>query len=297
MTGWLTGFDRIDGNGSGSWTGNTDAPKIVLHTTEGDSIDGAVAAFRAHNSWPHMTVDPRRRLRVQHVSLDEAARALRNTATPGQTNRDGRTYQIEIVGHAATIDQMSHDDLAWLGGSVIAPLAKATGTPLVTSVQFYGPDCGWTLATETARQRLSPAAWDAYRGILGHQHVPENAHWDPGHINIARILAGALEATITHPAEWQAPAFPGHTLRLGEVSDAVRTLKYLLVAAGYGETLAMSATSVRVFGPGTVKAVQALAADYYRANKVTAPSPLPGSVGPKLWAFLCDVVRVKKAGG
>src|SRR5215471_17719630 len=36
--------------------------------------------------------------------------------------------------------------------------------------------------------RLSGSAWNAYKGILGHQHVPENDHGDPGDINIAAIM-------------------------------------------------------------------------------------------------------------
>jgi hypothetical protein len=42
-----------------------------------------------------------------------------------------------------------------------------------------------------APQRLSPAAWDAYSGVLGHQHAPDNSHGDPGAIDINRILSAA----------------------------------------------------------------------------------------------------------
>ena len=198
---WLPGFTRVVGEGSGTWAAdNEDAPKIVLHTTEGSNVQAAINAYRANRSWPHLTVNPVDRTRLQHVPLDIPARALRNTATPGQTNREGRVFQVEIVGFAGKSHTWTGDTLDWLGAEVIGPLAAATGTPLTTSVTFYGEGAGWVLASASARQRLSAAAWDTYTGILGHQHVPENTHWDPGAIDIDRILAAARNLTPTPPA-------------------------------------------------------------------------------------------------
>jgi hypothetical protein len=202
MGDWLDGFTIVRGNSSGAWASdNEDAPKIVLHTTEGGTAEGAFGAFRTNNSWPHLTVDPVRRKRYQHVPLSEAARALRNTSAPGQTNRERRVFQIEIVGRAAEMRNMDDAAADWLGRDVLAPLAHATGCPLVTSVTFYDGTAGFTLASTTARQRLTPAKWDTYVGVLGHQHVPENTHWDPGAIPIHRILAAAQGSPITrtHP--------------------------------------------------------------------------------------------------
>jgi len=139
--------------------------------------------------------------------------------------------------------------------------------------------------------------WLPYTGINGHFH-----HC---HVSVVAAPWGDDPAPwgypdgIAKPAPkpWSAPAFPGYTLRLGQTSDNVRTLKYLLVAAGYGSSLSMTPAASRVFGPGTVSAVRRLAADYYKAKNIVPPVPLPGSVGPKLWAFLCDVVRLRKAQG
>lgn len=199
MTGWLDGWDRVPGNDSGTWADGTTAPKLLLHTTEGGSIDGAVGAYRANNSWPHVTVDPARRRRVQHVPLDRPARALRNTSTPGQTNRSPTVIQVEIVGKAAETPGWD-DECDWLGTDVVGPLCRAAGIPIRTTVTFHGLDAGFTLASTTARQRLTRAQWDSYRGILGHQHAPENTHWDPGGIDIARIIAAANRTTPTGPS-------------------------------------------------------------------------------------------------
>lgn len=192
---WLDGFDVIEGHGSGSWAGKVDAPKIVWHSTQGPTLDGAVSAFRQHDSWPHFTVDPRVRRKVQHVPLDVASRSLRNTSAPGQTNRDGRTYQIEVVGFAEHMADLTERELAWLAYEVVVPLTKATGTPLRARVDVfhqYPPENGHRLGKEP--WRLISDQFDAYSGHLSHAEVPENLHGDPGPLAIAKILAVARQA-------------------------------------------------------------------------------------------------------
>lgn len=202
MIDWLEGFDRVPGNDSGSWArGDTVGAKLLAHTTEGGSTEGAISAYRAHNSWPHITADPVRRRRAQHVPLSRPARALRNGSTPGETNRDRFVYQVEIVGFAGRSHLWRADDVEWLGTHVFGPLARAVRAPLTTSVRFYGEDAGFALARVDARQRLPRAAWDAYAGLLGHQHAPENTHWDPGKLDAGRLLAAARGTTPTPSPE------------------------------------------------------------------------------------------------
>lgn len=211
MSDWLAGFEHVNGSGSGAWAGdNEDAPKIVLHTTEGPSLDGAIAALRAKSAWSHFVVDPKTRRKVQCVSLAEGSKSLRNKAGGVETNREKRVYQIEIVGYAAQTQNWSKADLEWLGKEVVGPLAAATGTPLVAPRPFYGADAGWTLAVEGARQRLTPAEWDTAKGVFGHQHVPENNHWDPGKLNVDYILEAARSAIAPKPRPWL-PFKPGAT--------------------------------------------------------------------------------------
>src|SRR5215213_3869510 len=71
--------------------------KIVHHTTEGSTAQGAMDAFRANRSDPHFTVDAQSIF--QHVDTAEGARALRNAEGGVQTNRDS-AVQIELVGFA-----------------------------------------------------------------------------------------------------------------------------------------------------------------------------------------------------
>lgn len=189
---WLPGARRsYPGNSAGSMNGDG-SRKLGLHSTEGSTIEGAVAAYRANNSWPHLTVDAPRRRVEQHVPLDVAARSFRNL--PGgadATNRDGNyMIQIELVGTATRPASIgSPDDLDWLGETVIGPACRLTGVPLVCTVDFMAYPASYGVT----RVRLSPAKWDAYSGLLGHMHVPDNVHGDPGAIDIGRILAAARQ--------------------------------------------------------------------------------------------------------
>jgi len=187
---WLPGAERIPGNSAGSMNGDG-SRKILLHSTEGSSIEGAVGAYRANNSWPTMTVDCVKRRVVEHLPLNTSARALRND--PGgadETNRDGAIHvQIELVGFAERPETIgSRADLEWLGREVIGPIARMTGVPLVSNVAWRAYPSSYG---KRAAQRLTPAEWDAYSGVLGHQHAPDNDHGDPGLIDIDRILAAA----------------------------------------------------------------------------------------------------------
>jgi hypothetical protein len=184
-TTWLDGFDQIRGNDSGTFV--KDAPlRIVQHTTEGSSIDGAVGAYRKNNTWPHFTVDAVKRRKVQHVPLTKPGRAMANLAGGVETNRQG-AIQIELVGFAAKTQDMTDEELRWLAVEVYAPILAATGIS-TRHPRFVGTEAG-TIATVKAKQRMSAADWLAFDGICGHQHVPENHHWDPGRFPIDRLLS------------------------------------------------------------------------------------------------------------
>lgn len=114
---------------SGKYTGGIF--KIVHHTTEGGSAEGAFAAFKAHRSDPHFTVDANKI--YQHIDTDVAARSLRNAAGGVETNRD-RALQIEVVGFAGkTKNKATMKNLArlcrWLEETHHIPLVWPAGLP------------------------------------------------------------------------------------------------------------------------------------------------------------------------
>lgn len=200
------------GNGAGAYTSQLD--KLTWHTTEGGSIEGAVSAYRGHNSWPHKTIDYRkgRRRVAVHLPLSTAARSLRNTSAPGQTNRDG-TIQYELVGNAAQIlGQYDEDDWLALGREVVGPDCRAAGIPLVCNVTMptYPPPNGERLGRESTR--LTHAQMRDTVGMVGHCNWPENTHGDPGPLTqpyyrggtlsaMDLILAGAGATTTPHPGD------------------------------------------------------------------------------------------------
>lgn len=162
--------------------------KIVLHTTEGSSWPG----YNGGGNAPHFTVHRDGTIR-QHIDTAQSAKALVNRSGGVETNNGG-CIQIEFIGscdrawarkHGLFFTEDATDkDLAGLA-KVVAWISKTHGIPL-TAVSKPWPTSN--AAYRTAPQRLSYAEWRAFRGVLGHTHVPENDHWDPGAFPITRLL-------------------------------------------------------------------------------------------------------------
>ena len=45
--------------------------------------------------------------------------------------------------------------------------------------------------------RMGNQEWDQFGGVCGHQHVPENTHWDPGALDWAAVVVQEDETTVT----------------------------------------------------------------------------------------------------
>jgi hypothetical protein len=188
-------------------------PKVTLHTTETvgfPSYSGGATA-------PHNTVgmlSGRVEWR-QHVPYNRAARALRNPAGGVQTNR-ANTIQLEIVWYSGRIRDLPaalYDAIAqW------ARWLEVNGwAPRTCSVKFT------STGAEPQRARLGPTAWNALEGYHGHEHVPENTHWDPDAIDIGRILTAEAQP----PKEWWQVSIPPTELTkiAGAAADALGTTK------------------------------------------------------------------------
>ena len=155
---------------SGAYTGGPF--KIVHHTTEGSSAQGAFAAFSSHRSDPHFTVDAT--TIYQHIDTGKAARALRNPAGGVETNRDS-AVQIEVVGFAhrpktrATLENVRRL-CRWIESTHGVPKVWPNGPP---KPAVNGRDPGG--------HNRNAANWDRKGGHYGHSNVPENTHWDPAY--------------------------------------------------------------------------------------------------------------------
>lgn len=146
--------------------------KIVWHTTEGSSLPPY------SGSHPHFTIDLEERRLYQHVSIRSMAYALRNLAGGAETNR-ANAIQVEIIGFAGRSHlwpDSHYEQLAALARWI----EKYAGVRRACSVRFGGAG--------NLPARLGAAAWNAYAGHIGHQHVPEQDHWDPGALQIGKII-------------------------------------------------------------------------------------------------------------
>jgi len=171
--------------------------KIVHHTTEGSTAQGAMDAFRRNRSDPHFTVDAS--TIFQHIDTAEGARALRNDPGGAQTNRDS-AVQIELVGFAhLPKDSRALTNLArlcrWIEQQHGVPRQWPSGRPLPAK---NGKDPGG--------HNRDAATWDSSSGHFGHCHVPENTHWDPAYS--AAESEFILAATFTDEGELLSPAPP-----------------------------------------------------------------------------------------
>lgn len=187
------------------WDPMTDAGKFlqgpfrgVLHTTEGSSYAGAKGTYVAKKVAPHftVTVETGEFRAYQHVPLDKAARALANPPGGIQTNRIP-CIQVEIVWKAAQAAEMTDtllEGLRRLMTWVEAQVGIKPWAPPFVGNEGYGL---------TSVSRMKPETWLVFDGWCGHQHVPENAHWDPGRIPIEQLLERspdvADEIHLNHP--------------------------------------------------------------------------------------------------
>lgn len=172
------------GNGQSGGSFTSGPRKVVLHTTETRTLPG----YQGGATAPHLTFAPASRVWYQHTELDVAARALRNEAGGEETNRDG-ALQVEIICYSAKNIAEGVNGL-WVGDLSQAALDELREFIEWATVPIVWPGrqaFSYSQANEPGF-RLTLANWDAYNGVLGHQHVPENTHWDPGALDWAYLM-------------------------------------------------------------------------------------------------------------
>ena len=184
MADWYPGSIQKIGNDSGSFV--VGYPKRgILHTVEG-SIAGALAAYKKNNSWPHFTV-AKNGIVYQHIGISKAARALENRSGGVETNRAG-AIQIEVEGFASAP--------VWPQAQVAAMRSLMRWIESEAGVQPVGPVFGSSEQYGLKNPlEFTQDEWRKFNGWCGHQHVPENVHWDPGAIDLALLLP----TVVIHP--------------------------------------------------------------------------------------------------
>lgn len=196
--------DQIEGQTeTAPWNSGEPHWKGVLHTTEGSSYAGARAAY-LDGGVPHFTIAPNFRKNrgeiFQHFPLNSRATALRDNNASLKENR-AHAIQIEIVGTCDERNRGSFPDGLFIKdwprwylttiGRLMRWLEENRGIAPVSTVEWKSFAAGAGTGSFGAANgvRMTNAQYVAYSGWLGHQHVPENEHGDPGDIDIAKLLA------------------------------------------------------------------------------------------------------------
>jgi hypothetical protein len=216
----------------------------VLHTTEGIGLPNYDGGSMAPNLTAVADMAAKQLRWHQHFDIDRSSRALRNLAGGVQTNTlnvvqtefDGTCDYSKRNNWGSRIAGKDYiywgdppdwalrdaaDYLRWLNANHSVPLSG----PLMWLT--YGPDSrrpGITPASYGASPaRMTFAQWNAFKGICGHQHVPENDHGDPGSLPFTKLIALAKGTTPPQEDGMPTPA---------EVAKAVLTLDGVISVPG-----------------------------------------------------------------
>lgn len=180
---------------------------LVLHTTEGTDWPTYDGGSMAPNYTGKPPLGDTKGQWRGHFPDEKSSRALVNLRGGVETNTLN-SEQLELIGtcdpknkvrwggtsrtRLAGRDYVYWPDadkrqLKWLS-RILADFHIRHGLHLDAPRRFlpypesYGPSNG---------VRLSANAWSRITGVVGHQHVPENVHGDPGNIDIDYVLTSA----------------------------------------------------------------------------------------------------------
>jgi hypothetical protein len=143
--------------------------KIVHHTTEGSSAEGAFEAYDKDHWIPHFTVDAQQI--YQHLDTLVSATALQHPAGTVETNRSS-AIQFEVVGFAGR----PKDRATLKNVALLCRWIEAThGVPPVWPSGYPDPPID---GRDPGHHNRSVVNWTTKGGHYGHCHVPNNVHWD-----------------------------------------------------------------------------------------------------------------------
>ena len=231
---WLTEAQRVTIPSVRSGKPNADIRRVVLACTE-VAADVAFTLYDKNKVAPHLTVEPATGTVYQHLPFDVVASGTKSPA-PVTLTEPGSVVVALVARSADTANWPE----AWLRNVAIAlrPLVDAFDIPPV-HMEFLGSDRG-DLTSSQSPARVPRAAWDAFTGFCGMQHLPDSNRWDPGRLDIGTLI-GCLR-----PKIGPLPVF-SRELKKNSKSKAV---------AQWQEALGVNVTSR--FDPETIEATKEL---------------------------------------
>ncbi len=210
---------------------------VVLHTTEGTSLPSYGGGASAPNFTAVPDIPNKKLKWYQHYYVDSSSRALRNLSGGVQTNTNN-VCQVELVG---TCDPRTH--AKWSSSSHIfwpqAPewalkeVAKFLAWMNVNhDVPLSGPSV-WRDYPDSYGDndsRMSFSKWNEFKGVCGHQHVPENDHGDPGSLDFKTLITFAKNIVNPPVEEPSKPSTTGsYTVKSGDTLWGIAELHDITV--------------------------------------------------------------------
>lgn len=182
---------------------------LVIHTTETTGWPGYEGGATAPN---YTGLPPlgepnhdgfRKGAYRAHFPDEKSARALKNlpggvetntlnaiqleligSCDPKNASRWGRTSRSNLAGKQYVYwPEASPRQLLWVA-RFVADLHRRHGLALKAPRKFLP----YPASYGANGVRLTNSQWMNTVGVIGHQHVPENSHGDPGNLNVEEIL-------------------------------------------------------------------------------------------------------------
>lgn len=167
---WMPGAERRDRSGT-PWQVDC-PPRGVLHITAGHG--DPTPTLDAKRAWSGFAV-LEDGTKIQYISMAEGDRSLIHSE--GTPTNGAHAKQIEIA--CPTLDAVRNLPAAQVKSlkEIMRFIEENGSVERACNVSFAKP------------VRLTNAAWLAIQGWVGHCHVPQNDHPDPGPIDIQELLA------------------------------------------------------------------------------------------------------------
>ena len=185
-----------------------DQIRLVFHTTEGTSMPG----YRDGKDAPHTTYDPRTGQWYQHNEHDRRTGTLEGISATGTLGNEF-SIQTEIIAFSDKAKAQWYGGI-WVGdfldvnyadlAAYVAWCRDTLFVPHLPLVKAYGPadDFKSFLWGKDDSHEMSPEQWLNAGGILtGHGAADNQRHWDPGELDLWRVIRESLTSDEPGP-DW-----------------------------------------------------------------------------------------------
>lgn len=169
--------------------------RLVTHTTETTADPASWIP-----AWPYPSnrvLDYERDTVFRVLRLDRAGKALYN-APGGVSTNTLPCVQYEVNGMSDDVPSWPVEKRKWIASRIAEDIVvlRTMGYDVNLDPAYQvSPGTISMSATENAPQRFTYDQWNAYNGICGHRHVPENDHWDAGSLDL-KELAGFIQVAL-----------------------------------------------------------------------------------------------------